>query len=229
MRLRNRMVVYHPVMASDHETARDLPADLALPLESGAPWWYFLGGRASVDFTNTLRERWWRRVETLVTPADLGLWLERAGVVPEAVEAGAAALAAARELREAIDAAFQAAIEGEAPAAGCVAVIDAWVARARPPLALRLEGGRVVLGEREADGPAERALAALALDAARVLADPALRRRLRVCASETCSARFFDNSPAGRRQWCSMRACGNVAKARRYRARHGRSAHGVRD
>jgi predicted RNA-binding Zn ribbon-like protein len=45
------------------------------------------------------------------------------------------------------------------------------------------------------------------------------RGRLRICASETCSARFFDRSPAGQRRWCSMRTCGNEAKARRHRAR----------
>ena len=59
-------------------SARDLPDDLALPLVTGEPWWYWLGGRPALDLVNTRRERWRRRVETLVTPADLGLWLERA-------------------------------------------------------------------------------------------------------------------------------------------------------
>ena len=99
-------------------TPRDLPDELELPLRSGRPWWYFVGGRPSVDFVNTLRERWRRRVETLVSPGDLAAWLARAGLTSE-------------------------------PAAP-------------------------------------------------------------VC----------DSSPAGRRQWCAMRACGNVAKARRFRARH---------
>jgi predicted RNA-binding Zn ribbon-like protein len=45
------------------------------------------------------------------------------------------------------------------------------------------------------------------------------RARVRICASETCSARFYDRSPAGVRRWCSMSLCGNVAKARRHRSR----------
>ena len=53
----------------------DLPADLQLPLERGAPWWYWHGGRPALDFVNTLRERWWRNVETLVTEDDLAEWL----------------------------------------------------------------------------------------------------------------------------------------------------------
>ena len=62
--------------------ARDLPEELALPLASGAAWWYWLGGRPAIDLVNTLRERWRRRVETLVTPDDLGLWLVRAQLAP---------------------------------------------------------------------------------------------------------------------------------------------------
>ena len=60
----------------------------------------------------------------------------------------------------------------------------------------------------------------VALDAAQMLGTPAERARIRICASGTCSARFYDRSPAGRRRWCSMQACGNVEKARRHRARH---------
>ena len=67
--------------------ARDLPEELALPLASGAAWWYWLGGRPAVDLVNTLRERWRRRVETLVTPDDLGLWLVRAQLAARAADA----------------------------------------------------------------------------------------------------------------------------------------------
>jgi predicted RNA-binding Zn ribbon-like protein len=52
-----------------------------------------------------------------------------------------------------------------------------------------------------------------------MLGTPAEAARIRVCASGTCSARFYDRSPAGRRRWCSMARCGNEAKARRHRER----------
>ena len=143
-----------------HAEARDLPEELALPLASGAAWWYWLGGRPAIDLVNTLRERWRRRVETLVTPDDLGLWLVRAQLAPAAPQVTRARLA-----------------HEPAPAA------------------------------------------AVALDAARMLGTPAEAARIRVCASATCSARFYDRSPAGRRRWCSMALCGNEAKARRHRER----------
>jgi predicted RNA-binding Zn ribbon-like protein len=78
-----------------------------------------------------------------------------------------------------------------------------------------------VLEERPPADAARAALGAVALDAAAMLGTKEQRARIRICASESCSARFYDRSPARRRRWCSMRTCGNVAKARRHRARAG--------
>ena len=94
-----------------------------------------------------------------------------------------------------------------------------WRTPARGRSSRVADDGTPVLGEREPADPVKRALAAVALDAARMLGTPAEAARIRVCASETCSARFYDRSPAGRRRWCSMALCGNEAKARRHRER----------
>ncbi len=191
------------------------------PSGSGAPYWYWLGGRPALDLVNTRRERWRRDVECLLSAADVAAWLQRAGLLPAgAPDPPAAVLEQARELREAIDAGVRAAVAGEAPDPVAVAVIDEWLAFAggRPALVLG-RGGLPVLSERaEADSP-RRALGMVALDAAEMLGRPAERERVRICASETCSARFYDRSPAGRRRWCSMATCGNAAKARRHRER----------
>ncbi|MGZ4277627.1 MAG: CGNR zinc finger domain-containing protein [Solirubrobacteraceae bacterium] len=197
----------------------DLPETLALPLPGGAPYWYWLGGRPATDFVNTLRERWRRRVETLVTPGDLGLWLTRAGLLDGPAELPAGLLGEARALREAIDACLTAAIEGAPADPAAVAAIDAWLpAAVTPP---RLLAGPRLVEVPPRDDP-RRALGALALDAARMLGTPAEAERIRICASPTCSARFYDRSPAGRRRWCSMQECGNRDKARRHRARTAR-------
>jgi predicted RNA-binding Zn ribbon-like protein len=200
--------------------AQDLPEALELPLASGEPWWYWLGGRPALDFANTLRERWRRRVECLVTPDDLARWLVAAGLAGQEPAVSHAVLAEARDLREAIDAAVAAPLAGAPVSRAAIARIDDWLvhAGARPQLALG-QGGVPVLGERPPADAARRALGTIALDAATMLGTPAERRRIRICASDTCSARFYDRSPAGRRRWCSMTACGNEAKARRHRAR----------
>jgi len=212
---------YHEVVT---RVARDLRDDLALPLATGAPWWYWHGGRPATDFVNTLRERWRRRVETLVTPDDLGAWLVAAGVMAERPAVPAAVLAEARELREAIDAALAAVVAGDLAPAAAVTRIDDWLVFAGERPQLRVEAGVPVLGERPAADSPRRALGAVALDAAQMLGLPEERARVRVCASDTCSARFYDRSPAGRRRWCSMQSCGNVAKARRHRARRREAA-----
>jgi predicted RNA-binding Zn ribbon-like protein len=205
--------------------AGDLPEGLVVPLASGAEWWYWLGGRPALDLVNTLRERWRRRVETLVSPSDLGLWLVEAQLLPEPQRVTRALLVEARELREAIDLCVQAAVARDPAPRAAVAHIDGWLAHAgvRPRLAIG-DDGAPALGERAPSDAPRAALAEIALDAARMLGTEEQARRVRICASETCSARFYDRSPAGRRRWCSMALCGNEAKARRHRARARRSA-----
>ena len=206
----------------EHNAVMDLPDDLVLPLRSGESWWYWLGGRPSLDFVNTLRERWWRNVETLVTPEDLALWLRArraagAGRGHAAVDGASTSRArAAREHRcrprrgdrGRGDRAARAA-DDRLVAAGRGDVRDA---RAGP-------GRGAGLAASAPADPLEHALGLVALDAARMLGTPEQRARARICASETCSARFYDRSPTAGRLWCSMRACGNVAKARRHRER----------
>ena len=197
--------------------AMDLPDNLVLPLESGAAYWYWLGARPALDFVNTLRERWWRRVECLCTPADLGAWLVRAGLLVEAAEIDQTTLARARSLREAIDAAGSANIEGTALPIRAVSTIDSWLVFATTPFELRVDDGSATLVTRAPGDPVRAAIAQIALDAAQMLGT-AERSRIRICASSTCSARFFDRSPGANRRWCSMGACGNREKVRRHRS-----------
>jgi predicted RNA-binding Zn ribbon-like protein len=190
-----------------------------LPLQSGEPWWYWLGGRPALDLVNTRRERWRRQVETLVTPDDLSRWLVAAGLTDRPMKVARPVLAEARELREAVDACVRAVVARDAPPRAAIALVDEWLAYAGGRPQLRLEDGLPVLGERAAADSARRALGMVALDAASMLGTAAERERIRICASDTCSARFYDRSPAGKRRWCSMQTCGNAAKARRHRER----------
>jgi predicted RNA-binding Zn ribbon-like protein len=197
----------------------DLPDDLELPLASGAAWWYWLGGRPAIDLVNTHRERWWRNVETLVTPRDLCLWLQEAGLLSSPAEVTDARLRGARRLRAAIDAGIHAAIAHAATPSDAMDEINCWLRHAMPPQRLTAPDGLTVLTTTPAADPVEHALAQIALDAALLLGTDQ-RDRLRVCASDTCSARFYDASRAASRRWCSMTGCGNTAKARRHRARN---------
>ena len=199
----------------------DLPVDLPLPLDRGAPWWYWLAGRPALDFVNTHRERWWRNVETLVTPEDLAEWVVRAGLLAEEPHVDAGLLLCARELREAISLTTDAIVERTTPNDHALRIIEGWVPHARLPERFGASDGGwpPVLSAGSPAHPGRHALGLLARDAAEMLGTEQ-RARVRICASDTCSARFYDRSRNGRRRWCSMQGCGNVAKARRHRQRH---------
>src|SRR5215208_1935315 len=180
----------------------DLPEGHVTP---GPEHWYWLGGGHALDLVNTRRERWRRSLDCLTRADDVVEWLVRAGLLTCAVPPPRGLLAGARELREAIDACVVAVVGGAPLDAAPVAVVDEWLAFAgtRPQLLVGPDG-RPALGERAAGDSPRHALGLVALDAATMLGTPAERDRIRVCAFETCSARFYDRSPAGRRRWCSM-------------------------
>ncbi|MDQ3631392.1 MAG: ABATE domain-containing protein, partial [Actinomycetota bacterium] len=120
------------------DLTRDLPPGLELPLASGAPWWYWRGGRPALDLVNTKRERWNRNVETLVSPDDLAWWLVAAGIVEQRpARIGRPVLLEARELREAIDALTIACLSGSPAPVAALTLVDRWIARAGTRPALR--------------------------------------------------------------------------------------------
>jgi predicted RNA-binding Zn ribbon-like protein len=182
--------------------------------------WVWDGGRPCLDLVNTIRDRRLGGRETLHTPEELATWLRAAGLPGDPDEAD---LRAARRLREAIDRlAFPSASAADRGAAipetepltvqEAVEVINAAVAAVPPVPRLTLDGGgHPVAAPREKSTAA--ALGRLAVDAIELLTGDDL---LRVCAATDCGVRFVDRSPAGNRQWCSMRRCGNRTKARRH-------------
>lgn len=172
-----------------------------------------------MDFVNTFRERWQRQVETLVTPSDLAAWLVQADLVTSPPPVSRQLLTDARELREAIDTSIQAQLRGASAPRSAVQTLNLWLPRAEaPPRLVATHDGRLSLEPVRASNAAQHAIGLIALDAARMLGTDE-RDRIRVCASRSCSARFYDRSRSGRRVWCSMQGCGNVEKARRHRAR----------
>jgi predicted RNA-binding Zn ribbon-like protein len=184
-------------------------------MKQSAPRWVWYGGRPSLDLVNTRRDRDGSGVEYLREPADLADWLRAAGHGDLAVDAGA--LAQARELREAIDAGVQAAVAGQPFPAPALEILNRWLA-ATPviPPQLSLSGSVAVLRPPEILRTVAQVLGDIARDAAELLGT-SQRSRLRICPGPGCAGRFADESPAGRRRWCSMAVCGNRSKASTHR------------
>jgi predicted RNA-binding Zn ribbon-like protein len=91
-----------------------------------------------------------------------------------------------------------------------IAALDRAAADAR--LAVRFD--RAGTARLEGDGVVASLLAIIA----RAQADGTWER-MKACRAEDCRWAFYDRSRNRSRAWCSMRECGNRAKARSYRAR----------
>ena len=132
-----------------------------------------------------------------------------------------AALAEAKELREALHRVFLRRVDGHAPAPADLALLGAALGRALAHRRLAAGEGCCALGWDGAaalDAPWWPALAA----AADLLASRDDLARVRVCGmSEAgeCGWLFVDRTKARTRRWCSMKDCGNRAKARRHYAK----------
>ncbi|MCP3803242.1 ABATE domain-containing protein [Allokutzneria sp. A3M-2-11 16] len=164
---------------------------------------HFIAGDLALDFANTVYRRTPEMGADLFdSPEALAAWLHRAGF-PSA----AATVDDARMLRERLWEIFDAQTAG----------------RELPPDAF---GGLLETVRRDdvsvgADGSARAltgkgALAVIALHAIRFALSPP-PWPVRSC--DGCGWFFMDTSRGHRRRWCSMKTCGNQAKAARFRSR----------
>jgi predicted RNA-binding Zn ribbon-like protein len=183
--------------------------------------WVWYGGRPSLDFVNTRRDRRGAGVEYLNQPGDLAVWLRAAGATAGRAQIDDDLLAEATELREAIDAAVRAAVAARATPPDALRVLNHWLAAsaAGPPVLSNATGITVLHPDHGLSRDAAQALGRLAADAAQIVGTDQ-RDRLRICPGPGCGGRFLDESPAGRRRWCTMAVCGNRNKASTHRQAH---------
>jgi predicted RNA-binding Zn ribbon-like protein len=186
-----------------------------------------VGGHPALDFINTVRD--WTAAEPhdyLGEFSDAIRFGQRAGFLTRAdvlrlrrrtphIE-----LTRLRELRALLKRVFQMRLSGETPSStdlGKLTAILAEAARAiRLVVAPQTHRSSQVRMRREINvEKADDALLRLRIVEAAValLVSDAM---LRVKSCPTCGWFFLDVSKNGSRRWCSMDACGSVAKARRY-------------
>ena len=155
--------------------------------------------------------------DELADVASLRSWLVAHGVLDEATaaEIDAADLERITAFREAMRELLRTNLGDPIPA-GALGVLNAEAGRS----ALRVDfghrgcAGLVPMGRSAADQVLGRLLAGVA--AADVEGS---WKRLKVCADDTCAWAYYDASRNASRSWCSMKSCGNRAKARRHRQR----------
>ena len=203
------------------------------------PLFDLCGGHPALDFVNSLDDRFTEDgpVELLADYADLLRFAQQSGLldvrearrlagsVPR--QAAARALRSARQLREPLASVLYSAVDGRPAADGDIRTLEQHFHDA--------SGHRELRWEQAAQSPNRRAGLAwhwgrfsahaelpvwmLALAARQLMTSDAMEL-VRACGAESCRWLFLDTSKNHTRRWCSMQACGNRMKARRFQARH---------
>ena len=151
-----------------------------------------------------------RGTDELATVEGLTAWLAGAGLAAGALDGADRELIVA--FREALRALLLA-NHGGPPDPEAIATLD----RAAPLVVAFDRAGTATLVPA---GPgADGVLARLAAIVARAQAEGTWAR-MKACPNDRCRWAFYDRSRNRSRTWCTMRVCGNRAKARSYRARH---------
>lgn len=186
------------------------------------------GGHPAFDFVNTLDERSFDEpIENLATYRDLVSFVELAGLIEPALArtlrdssrpASSRIAKRARGLREHFfdvlaathrqELVPQSDLDAIASAVRTAGAARVLVASTSPSLALYRWSRPAAV---------EIPLHACALAIESLLTDVD-RGRIKKCKASDCDVYFIDTSKAHRRQWCSMKNCGNREKQKRWRS-----------
>lgn len=187
-----------------------------------------------VEFTHT---RGWeerdRSDDDLESYGDLVAWSVDAGILDPgtarrlkaeadgAPDDAAQVVVRARALRTALYEVLTSVARDDAPPSGALARLNDALAAAGRHLGLAGQGRDFRLDfAPDARERLEFPLLAIARSAAELLTSSEVDR-LKLCDAHDCGWLFIDASRNRSRRWCEMAECGNRAKVRRYRERHG--------
>jgi predicted RNA-binding Zn ribbon-like protein len=153
--------------------------------------------------------------EELADPGALVRWLADHELIEAGTEATEVDLRNAIAVREALRRQLLA-NNGTEPDAGSIDTLRAAARRARVGLDFRADGSHL---EPQADG-VDGALGRM-LSRVHAAQYDGTWSRLKACPWHTCHAAFYDHTKNHSGVWCTMEVCGNRAKAKAYRERHG--------
>ncbi|HEY1594975.1 MAG TPA: CGNR zinc finger domain-containing protein [Thermoleophilaceae bacterium] len=151
--------------------------------------------------------------EHLPDPDALGSWLSERDLLPAGAVVSSEDLARALRVREALRALLL--VNNGGPLdSSAVGTLNAAADESRLRVSFSPGGAELVPDEPDVPGALSRILAV----AYTAMADESWER-LKACRLDDCQWAFYDQSKNRSRTWCSMKVCGNRAKARAYRER----------
>jgi predicted RNA-binding Zn ribbon-like protein len=215
-----------------------------MPLNINTNKFKLIGGNISLDFVNTVNGRTSRPnkksgrdyydafpSDKLENYADLMGWSWKAGLINESrakkllqlseadSQAANAVLKRALNLRESIYRLFKSAMEGWQPEAEDLQILNRELSIARRHQRLSAAEKAFVFEWINRAEALDAMLWQISESAADLLINGDLTR-IRRCINDVCNWLFLDTSRNRTRQWCVMKDCGNLAKVRRFRAKH---------
>lgn len=150
-------------------------------------------------------------------------WLVKEGVLTDGRPVTADGLAALRDLRDVLRELAAANTTGEQAPRRAVDAFNRLSAPHAASVRLDVEHGGLVGFVRAHDDGAGGAIAVLAAAVHQAVLTGTWTR-LKSCDNPECRWLFYDESRSRTARWCSMRGCGSIIKARRYRERQRRQA-----
>ncbi len=183
------------------------------PTRASLPAWQrrlLASGSVALDVAHTGGVGDWVDADLVVDEAALAYWL---GVVLEREVTSGPGLPDFRALREALYECGHRHVAGASFRRRDVETLNRLARGPALPLAMTVIGAAVT-----PVASVDQALAHIAREGIALFTGPT-RERVRECAADDCRLLFVDASRPGRRQWCSMARCGNLAKIRAYRSK----------
>lgn len=178
----------------------------------------FDGGWPCLDFTNTVSTRIpVTGYEYLRSWDDFRLWVQRAGLLPQAewpvwCRLPEGNIDEVRTLREALFLLFEYYVRTGALHSGHLDTLNGFLHEVYPHTRLCMTESGLKRGVEDAPYP-EKPLWLIALSAEALLLSD---RMSRVKACDNCGWLFLDTSKNGARRWCNMQTCGSQIKAKAY-------------
>jgi predicted RNA-binding Zn ribbon-like protein len=200
-----------------------------------------VGGRLCLDFVNSVEARveqggkhttvFTFRTDKLSGYADLAEWAKDARILEERdakrmlriasqkVRESKQVFERATSLRESLFRIFKHIMEGWEPRRTDIELLNQECAIARNRQELVYSSNRFAWSLKADEDEIDCMVWPIALSGAELLSSEELPL-VRQCPGPDCGWFFLDSSKNRSRQWCDMKDCGNLAKVRRFRARH---------
>lgn len=184
-----------------------------VPGRASLPAWQrrlLASGNVALDVAHTGGVGDWVEADLIVDEPALAYWL---AIMLEREVATGPGLEDFRELREALFRCGRSHVAGSSFRRRDVEVLNHLAGGPVIPVAMDVFGAAVLPVV-----SVDQALAHIAREGIALFTGPS-GGRVRECAAQDCQLLFVDTSRPGRRQWCSMARCGNIAKTRTYRGK----------